>query len=56
LDETCVEAATQAFFDECWEHDAYVLHEMPVVANFCRAGATPQQMRTEMASACAMLK
>jgi len=56
VDSTCVEAASSAFFDECFTHDAYVLHEMPVLANFCRAGATAEAMRKEMSSVCAKFK
>ena len=50
---SCVDAASDSFFELCWEHDAYVLHEMNVLANFCRAGVTVADMRKEMSAACA---
>jgi len=56
VESSCVEGASSAFFEECWNHDAYVLHEMPTLANFCRAGAQVPEMRKEMASVCAKFK
>jgi legumain len=56
VDMNCVQEAANAFFEECWEHDSYVLHEMNALPNFCRAGASAEHMRKVLSSACARLK
>ena len=56
VDIECVEGAAKAFFEECWAHDDYVLHEMNSFAGHCRAGVSVAEIRKELASTCAMFK
>ena len=55
-DLSCVEGAAKAFFEECWDHDAYVLHEMNSLADHCRAGVAVDAIRKEFATVCPMFK